>query len=287
MKFGVTGAGGYVGGVIVKHLRREGHEVYEFKRSSVWQEDPFWVPYDLSHELRQEDFVKLDGLVHCAYDFRPSNWKEIYRVNVEGSLRLFNAAREAGVKKVIFISSMSAFDGVKSMYGKAKLELEREAALNHFQVLRPGLVFGAKPGGMVGGLLKMVNASKCVPLIHGGKQIFYLTHEEDLFKLVYSCLFTNKPSTSRPILAAHSQGFTFKSILGVLARYQNKQISFISIPWQPAFWALKTAELFRFPIGFRSDSLISFLNQDPHPDFSLTRTAGVPFREFNIITLSN
>ncbi len=287
MNIGVTGANGYIGGAIAKYLRREGHNVYEFKRTSDQKSDPFWVPYELSAELKEDQFKKIDGLIHCAYDFKPTTWKEIHKINVEGSCRLFRTARRAGVSKIIFISSMSAFNGAKSMYGKAKLEIEQEALRNGILIARPGLVFGTAPGGMVGSLLKTVSSFAYIPLISGGRQIFYLCHEEDLFSLSHQYLKSEIKVASKPIIAANNHSLSFKRILEILAEYKNKRISFFSIPRQPLFLALKTAELFRVPITFRSDSLISFLNQDPNPNFNFTNATHVNFREFNVNTLKN
>ncbi len=284
MNFGVTGANGYVGSVMTRYLRKEGHTVYEFKRKSDSSHDPYWVPYHLSSDVRETFLKKLDGLIHCAYDFSAASWDKIYRINVEGSCNLFKTAVRAGVKKIVFISSMSAFPNAKSMYGKAKLAIEDYASQKGFTTIRPGLVYGSKPGGMVGSLIKTINKSQFIPLIGGGKQIFYLSHEEDLFKLVIESI-TRNPTPSQIITAAHDQGISFKEILELLARSRNKKISFISIPWQPIFLALKSAELLGFPINFRSDSLISFLNQNPKPDFTHTRQSGISFRPFCLETL--
>ena len=79
----------------------------------------------------------MSALVHCAYDFKPLRWDEIRAVNVEGARKLFPAARAAGVEKIICISSISAYDGCRSLYGKAKLEIEKIALDNGALVIRP------------------------------------------------------------------------------------------------------------------------------------------------------
>ncbi len=126
----------------------------------------------------------VTALVHCAYDFTPLTWEELAAVNIEGSKKVIQAAKAAKVPKIIFISSISAFDGCRSLYGKAKLEIEKFALANGALVVRPGLVYGGVAGGMFGKLAQQVSKSAIIPMIGNGSQIQFLVHNEDL-----SCLY--------------------------------------------------------------------------------------------------
>ncbi len=284
MNIGVTGANGYVGGKIVKYFKRLNHTVYELKRKSQAQNDPFWIPYDLSVEIPEGNLKKVDVLIHCAYDFRPAHWDEISRINIEGSRRLFEIAARSGIKKVVFVSSMSAFEGAKSMYGKAKLEIEGIAQKYGFPVVRPGLVFGNPSGGMVGGLLQMIEKSKVIPLIRGGKQPFYLCHDEDLCRLIEYCI--QNSAGSKPMIAANDQKIYFYEVLNTLAAFKRKKILFIPFPAAPIYFGIKTLETFGVKTRMRSDGLVSLLNQNQSLDFGATQKTGVHFRPFNSQTLN-
>ena len=72
-------------------------------------------------------------LIHCAYDFKLTNWKDIFYTNVVGSFKLFKLASEYRVKKIINISTMSAFKNAKSKYGKAKYLIEQKS--KHYNVI--------------------------------------------------------------------------------------------------------------------------------------------------------
>jgi nucleoside-diphosphate-sugar epimerase len=98
------------------------------------------VPYEIGDDPRRLPWGQVDALVHCAYDFRPKRWPEIHRVNVDGSIALLRAARESGVKRAVFISSLSSFPACRSLYGQAKLEIEAAALELGCAVVRPGLV---------------------------------------------------------------------------------------------------------------------------------------------------
>ena len=66
----------------------------------------------------------MELLIHCAYDMTLTRRSDIKRVNVEGTRRLLRAAADAGVPRVIVLSSMSAYEGTTQMYGQAKLAIE-------------------------------------------------------------------------------------------------------------------------------------------------------------------
>src|SRR4029077_20626869 len=90
---------------------------------------------------------------------------------------------------IVFISTMSAYEGCLSLYGQAKLEIE--AALSddlNTSCVRPGLIYSTpldQSGGMIGSILTKVKDHNILPLIGGGKQELYLTHNEDLGRFCF------------------------------------------------------------------------------------------------------
>src|SRR5437899_1902044 len=126
LTYGVTGASGFVGSRIANELRQHA-AVRELGRHSQYH-------FALGKPVDRGVLEGADVLVHCAWDFTPKSWAEVKRIDVEGSLDLFAVAREAGVGRIIYISSMSAFEGTKSNYGRAKLAIEKQAAKHHPEV---------------------------------------------------------------------------------------------------------------------------------------------------------
>jgi nucleoside-diphosphate-sugar epimerase len=267
----ITGAGGYVGSVLAAALRRHDMNVIGLARTGVNR-------FQLGEPIRPDTLAGADAIVHCAWDFRAFGRRAIQRVNVEGSLNLFDAAKLAGVKRIVFISSMSAFAGCRSAYGQSKLAVEQAAARFGAIIVRPGLVWGAQARGMVGALRKACSIPLITPLPGRGRQLVYLTFEEDLGELIWT-LLTEKDAPRRgPILAACEQGETFRGVLEALAAPRKK----IYLPIPPAMiWAgLRALELIGLRPRLRSDSMVSLLNPDPNPDFSAARRTGIVFRPF-------
>jgi nucleoside-diphosphate-sugar epimerase len=220
--------------------------------------------------------------VHCAYDFGPRRWEDIAAINVSGSQKLLDAAFQAGVRSVVLISTLSAFSGCRSLYGKAKLEIESVAQAIGGHVLRPGLIYSDNPGGMFGRLVSQVQASRFIPIMWGGTQVQYLLHDEDLGKLVQACLDGRLPTPAEPITIAHEQGWELKEILDLIAQALDKGVTFVPVPWQGVWLALKSLELAGVRTNFRSDSLISMVYQNPRPAFASLKPLGIECRPFKL-----
>ncbi len=275
----ITGSNGYVGGCVKKFFAARGWEIFELTRrpkagSRAYQ-------YQLGNDVSPELLSGVAAFVHCAYDFGPLRWDEIVAVNVEGSRKLLEAARVAAIPKTIFISSISAFDGCRSLYGKAKLEIEKIALANGALVLRPGLVYGSDAGGMFGKLAAKLRKSALVPLVGGGSQIQYLVHHEDLCGFIEKYASGSTDAPPQVLTAANEQPWRFKQLIQEIARAQGKEPKFIPLPWRVIWLALKSAEICGIKLNFRSDSLVSLVYQNPSPDFSANARAGLVCRPFD------
>jgi nucleoside-diphosphate-sugar epimerase len=276
----ITGSNGYVGGCLKNHFTARGWEILELTRQP--KPGTRRVAFQLGAEISPASLAGVDALVHCAYDFKPLRRDEIRAVNVDGSRKLFQAANAAGVGKVICISSISAYDGCRSLYGKAKLEIEKIALEQGALVIRPGLVYGSGPGGMFGKLAAQVRQSSVIPMIGDGSQIQFLVHNEDLSAFIERCAGGEIKIVPGILTAANEQPWAFKQLLLEIARALGKKLKFIPLPWRLVWTGLKSAELCGLELNFRSDSLVSLMHQNPKPDFSANAEAGLTCRPFEI-----
>jgi nucleoside-diphosphate-sugar epimerase len=292
----VTGANGYVGSIIASSLRHASQKVVGLCRPASRLDADSTLPvrnFSLDADVTADTFCDIDTLIHCAYDFHSRSRSEIWRLNVDGTIRLFDAARSAGVKKIVFISSISAFHGCKSLYGQAKLAVEQTAHDFGLTIVRPGLVYGPRPRGMMGSLLKLCSTPFALPTPGLGDQILYLAHEEDLGQLIVNLIESGgnrlpvEDAGHSAIIAANEYPKTLKQILQLFIQArENKRKLFIPVP-SIAIWAgLRTLELLGVHSRFRSDSLVSLLNQQEKPDFSALHRLGVTFRPFEAASLT-
>jgi UDP-glucose 4-epimerase len=124
-----------------------------------------WATADITSDALEPLFRGADAVVHLAWLIQPARRLEVTRaVNVDGSARVFDAAGRAGVRSLVYASSVGAYspgpkdhavdeswptEGVStSFYSRHKAEVERlldgfEESYPNMRVvrLRPGLIF--------------------------------------------------------------------------------------------------------------------------------------------------
>jgi nucleoside-diphosphate-sugar epimerase len=180
---------------------------------------------------------------------------------------------------------MSAYEGTAQIYGQAKLAIEAATLQVGGCVLRPGLVYGDRVGGMVAALRRLVRLP-LVPIPTG--QMRQFTVHEDDFAAVVTAVAQAPAAPARPIGVANPNGVEFRDLLSTLASWQGRSCHFVSVPWQPMYWALRLAEHLPVTLPFRADSLIGLI----HPPSSVPgeaelRALGIRLREFDVVNPSS
>ena len=271
LRIGITGAHGYVGARLCATLASAGHEVVRLVRLPHEGERYFC----LGEIIAPETLEDLDVLVHCAWDMRAAGPSAVRRTNIRGSVHLFDAAHTAGVSRVIFISSMSAFPGCHSQYGLAKLEVEQAISKRGGISIRPGLVYGPEPGGMVGALLRLASVSPVLPMIGRGRYPLFPCHEDDLSELLLVACMSAQEKLQPVITAAERKAWPFRDIVTTLA---GRKLFYIPVPWQLAWAGLRLLELFTIRSRLKSDSLLGLVYSNQEPDFAALDQLGAAFR---------
>ena len=268
----VTGATGYVGSRIASALATEFDVIPMGRTVSAevirWQMDAM---QDSTVELRSRN---VNALVHSAWDFTHPKAAENWQSNVSGSRRLIAAAQTAGVRHIVFISTISAFEGARSEYGKSKLAVEQTVLAAGGTVIRPGLVWGERPGGMFGSLRQQVSKGGIVPTIGDGRYPQYLVHEDDLAAVVLRA--AKGEFAGRVLTVANPKPWLLRDLILRMTAEEGKTVKLVGVPWQVIYTALKTAETLGLKLGFRSDSVTSLVYQDRAPEFAVD----LPIREF-------
>lgn len=169
MKILVTGARGFVGQALCRHIRASGHELVAIVRQAGAENDEVALgsldaQTDWRHALSGVDsVVHLAGRAH-AVDAPGDDVDAVYHAaNVEVTRNLAEQARDAGVRRFVFVSTIkvngestppgrpfSADDtpAPEDAYGRSKLAAERcvtslcEGAPMTYTVIRPPLVYG-------------------------------------------------------------------------------------------------------------------------------------------------
>lgn len=168
----VTGATGLVGSHLVAQLVKEGKKVRALYRSAIPAIEAAdrvdWVKGDiLDVESLEAAMVDVQQVYHCAavVSFNPRKKKILHQTNIEGTANVVNACLDAGVQKLLFVSSVAALGRIRengpidesmnwteessnSEYGKSKYMAEIEVwrgigeGLNAV-IVNPVIILGA------------------------------------------------------------------------------------------------------------------------------------------------
>ncbi len=116
----VTGAAGLVGSELIKQLLAQGQQVRALYHTTSLSNNPH-----LQLQPFQCDILDITGLelamegvekvYHCAamVNFNPAQKKRLFKVNIEGTTNVVNAALVTGVKKLVHVSSVAALGRIR------------------------------------------------------------------------------------------------------------------------------------------------------------------------------
>jgi len=152
MKIAITGGTGFVGRNIARTLASEGHEIVLIARGED-RTDPtiLALPQTSFHAIGLENvsqlenaFAACDAVAHCAGINRQTGEATYQQVHIEGTRNVAEAARRAGVRKMLLISFLRARPSCGSGYHESKWQAEeivRQSGLD-FTVLKCGVIYG-------------------------------------------------------------------------------------------------------------------------------------------------
>ena len=116
----VTGGTGLVGAHLISALVEQGKHVKAIYRSAIpdhpWSNKVTWQQADILDILSLEDVMQdVEYVYHCAaiVSFNPRKKELLSRTNIEGTANIVNAALGAGVKKLLFVSSVAALGRIR------------------------------------------------------------------------------------------------------------------------------------------------------------------------------
>ena len=233
----VTGASGFVGSAVCRHLHALGWNVRGVVRRPL--ENAGWDV--LRGDLRDDTIVKeavhdTDLIVHAAglahIPLHRQIARDFYVQNVESTLRLANAAADQHVP-LIFVSSSSA-ETAHGPYGESKrIAEERLHELGtsrelHWAVLRPALLFGERDPGNFLRLIRIAAQRKLVYL-DGGRARKSLTYVGNVGPAI-AALVAQRLPRGRCYSLADRRPYTVREIVEEICRQLGVPDPRLSLP---------------------------------------------------------
>lgn len=210
----MTGATGFVGSATLEAALAKGLSVQALTRSAQPpRERVTWLRGTLEDTDALRELVEgAQAVIHIAGLTSTRNTGRFEAANVTGTGNMLSAAREAGVERFVFVSSLAAREPDLSAYGASKSRAEalvRESGLN-WSIVRPPGVYG--PGDK--DYLDLFKAAKLgiVPVPPEGRSS--LIHVEDLARLLVALAPVN-PVTKGQVYEPwddNAYGYTHKEL---------------------------------------------------------------------------
>ncbi len=275
----ITGSNGYLGSNLNNYLtKNKDFKIYTSTKYGNRKKDKFY--FNL-HENFDETFLilkKINLIIHSAFSFDFYNLEEGIKKNHTISKKLFLFAKKNNIK-IIYISSVSALNTSKSQYGKIKSLIEKDAKKNNFIIIRPGLIYSKHNyGGLFGKIYKAIIYLPIIPIINKGKNTQYMCNIINLCELIERIVLSNNYNY-KIIYALNQNPITLIEIIRRLTFNLKKRRVLIPIPAYFILAILKFFELLKINLGFKSDSVTSFLNSKELNKF-IKNEFRVVFRDF-------
>ncbi len=234
----VTGAFGYSGRYIAQRLIADGVQVVTLTNSGG-RTNPFGDQIEV-HPL---DFDRPDELVAAmkgasvlfnTYWVRFNHLDFSHRVAVENSFRLFDAAKRAGVERVVHVSitNPSLDSPFEYFRGKAQIEARLLDSGLSYAILRPAVLFGGEDI-LINNIAWTLRHLPIFGVMGDGQYRLQPTHVDDLARLAVTC---GQNRENVIVNAVGPESFTFWQLVESIGVIIDCTRPMLSVPLELAYW---------------------------------------------------
>lgn len=227
----VTGAFGYSGKYIALRLLEQGHTVRTITNSAD-RKNPFGgrvKALPLSFDQPDKLVAALEGaeVLHNTYWVRFNHREFTHGVAVDNTLRLFEAAQRAGVRRVIHVSitNPSIDSDLEYFRGKARLENALIDSGLAYAILRPTVLFG-KEDILINNIAWALRKLPVFGVFGDGQYRLQPIYVDDLARLAVA---QAQGSDNVIIDAIGPETFTFRGLVETVGRIVGKPRKIISV----------------------------------------------------------
>ncbi len=260
MKIFITGATGFTGSRVVPLLLKNGFEIRCLYRASS-DRSPLdglnveWALGDVSDTASLTSAMDgTDILVNIA---------SLGFGHVDSIIR---AAKDAGIKRAVFISTTAIFTQLNAPSKKVRVaaELAVENSGLKYTILRPTMIYGSPRDRNMWRLIKFMRLSPIIPIFGDGKYLQQPIYVDDIAAAVLGCLKADV-TIGKSYNIAGAQALTYNEVIDTLAKALNKRVWKLHVPSKPVVSLLRLFERIKIPFPIKAEQVLR-LNENK--DFS-------------------
>jgi uncharacterized protein YbjT (DUF2867 family) len=228
----VTGAFGYSGKYIATRLLDAGYRVRTLT-NSLHRANPFGErveahPFNFDNPDRLAASLEGAAVLYNTYWVRFNHKDFSHSVAVQNTLTLFEAAKRAGVKRVVHVSitNPSETSPLEYFHGKARLERALAESGLSYAILRPTVLFG-KEDILINNIAWVLRRLPVFGVFGTGQYRLQPIYVDDLAKLAVE---QGHETSNRIINAIGPETFTYRGLVQEIGTIIGKRRLIVSVP---------------------------------------------------------
>jgi len=228
----VTGAFGYSGKYIAQRLLDAGHRVRTLT-NSLERQNPFGDrieahPFHFDRPEKLVESLRGARVLYNTYWVRFNHADFKHAAAVENTLALFDAARKAGVERIVHVSITNPSEDSPLEYFSGKARLERaliESGISH-AILRPAVLFGDEDI-LINNIAWSLRTFPVMMIFGNGQYRLQPIFVEDLARLAVE---QGRETENRTIDAIGPETFAYRELVGTIGRIIGRRRLLIGVP---------------------------------------------------------
>lgn len=271
MKIFVTGGTGHVGESVLRLLSEAGHDSRvltrnpEFVRGRVGSIPRVYPALgDIttsSVEVLAGLMAKMEAVIHIVGIIIEKGTAGFEAVHTEGTRRIVEAAKRAGVKRFVHMSALGAREGAAARYHRTKFaaeEIVRESGLD-WTIFRPSIIYGERDE-FLNTFAGIARLPLPLPIIGSGKGKLQPIWVEDVAHCFVKSIETEE-TVGQTYELGGDKAYSIKEIMRLLVRSMGKRRPFVHLPVPIARLQAKLFDLLPGKPPFTADQ-VTMLGED-------------------------
>ncbi|MHB8843850.1 MAG: SDR family oxidoreductase [Nitrospirota bacterium] len=253
----VTGAYGFSGKYITGRLLAAGHQVRTLT-NSTHRENPFHgrvtaYPYHFTDRAKLIGSLQGASVLYNNYWVRFNHRNFSYAQAVENSLSLFDAAKQAGIKRIVHISITNpTLDSPYEYFsGKAQLEQVIIGSGLSYAILRPAVLFG-KEDILINNIAWFLRRFPAFGVFGDGKYRLQPIFVDDLAALAVE---QGKRTENVILDAIGPETFTYRGLAEEIGKAIGKKRPVLPVPPVQGYMLGKLVGLFHHDVTITADEI--------------------------------
>ncbi|RMF42440.1 MAG: NAD-dependent epimerase/dehydratase family protein [Anaerolineae bacterium] len=260
--YAITGATAYTGKYITRRLLQRGGKILNLtghpQRPNPFGERVQSVPFAFDNPQRMAAQLNGVKVLFNTYWVRFSRGRRTFAQAEQNTLRLFEAARLAGVRRVVHVSITNPAPDSPLPYfsGKARLEAALQESGLSYAILRPAVLFG-REDILINNIAYFLRRFPLFAIPGSGDYRLQPIFVDDFAALAVRLAFQEENIV---LDAVGPETFTFNELVSLLGRVVGSRARIIHVSPRLAYWMTRALGLLVHDVVLTRQEIIGLMS---------------------------